>query len=124
VPADAFFAGVASSLGLGSDDEGEPTLVVSGSQVAIETLDLNIQDSWFCALYNAALWLAENSIKEAVLGAVNSQLTGNVAEALKPLNDDERVKKGMKLLLDGLNRHVRRASTAVRRASAVAPPPH
>ena len=115
-PSGGFFATALSSSG----GQGEPQLVVSSSRVEIGTLSLSIRESYVSYLYNFILWLAEDKIKDAVLEAVNSQLTGNIAEALRPINEDARVRQAMGMLLSGLETNVRRASTATRRVSSAA----
>jgi len=117
-----FFASLTGGAGAGGDaTPGEAQLVVSSSHISIEVLSLSIRESNLSWIYNALLWLAEGKIKDAVLEAVNGQLTGNIAEALRPINDDERVRKGMGMLLEGLAKSVKRASTTARRISAAAP---
>jgi hypothetical protein len=117
-----FFASLTGGAGAGdAAAPGEAQLVVSSSHISIDVLSLSIRESNLSWIYNALLWLAEGTIKDAVLEAVNGQLTGNIAEALRPINDDERVRKGMGMLLEGLAKSVKRASTTARRVSAAAP---
>eukprot|EP00937_MAST-01D_sp_MAST-1D-sp2_P005934 g5934.t1 len=99
-----------SGLGGGGGEGAE--LVVSSSAVSVEVLSLDVSDTWFSGLYNGVLWLVEGKIKDAVLEGLNGQLEGNIAEALRPINDDERVRQALAMLLQGLEKGVRRASQA------------
>ena len=95
-PVEAGSSGLFSALGGGGSSgsgngTGAAELRVSSSEVQIEKLSLDVSDSYMAWVYNALLFMVEGMVKDAVLGALNEQLEGNIAEAMKPLNDDERV---------------------------------
>ena len=130
-PVEAGNSGLFSALGAGGGGSGSGSgagaaeLRVSSSEVQIEKISLDVSDSYLAWVYNALLFMVEGMVKDAVLGALNEQLQGNIAEAMKPLNEDERVRAALGMLLKGLERGVRRASAAhdtMRRASAALPP--
>ena len=89
-------------------------VLAQDGDIAIDELSLRISDSYVALLYDVVLWMAENAINNTVLESVNQQLGTNIATALQPINDDERVRQAMGMLLDHVGRAVKRASTATR----------